>query len=131
MRHSPKHTPHWLASIEEMNEALSRAQQGGDDSQTRRDDAEQVIHESVLSVQVRSGWYSPGSLPSDEACSPEEYEILLSTGGPALRIIGRLNQYAMPESAELQHQDWGTPWTRYPAPEATLLLFAQQFYFGE
>lgn len=97
-----------------------------------RDGARTTITESVLSVQVRSGWHSPG-YESDhgEMGTPEEYEILLSTGGPALRILGRLNQHCEPESAELQMQDWGIPWERYPAPEATLLAFASHFWFGE
>lgn len=93
-----------------------------------REEAEQRIHESVLSVSVRDGWHQPGQ-PSEDG--PEEYEILLSTGGPALRIYGRLGANCQPESAELQIQDWGTPWMRYPVPEETLLKFALCFYFGE
>jgi len=62
---------------------------------------------------------------------PDEYELLLTTGGPALRIWGTLNEHCEPERAELQMQDWGTPWGRYPAPEATLLEFARCFWFGE
>ena len=66
---------------------------------------------------------------TDEA--PDEYEILLSTGGPAIRIHGGLNQYCEPETAELQAQDWGTQWTRVPdTAEPTLLVYARQFYFG-
>jgi len=60
--------------------------------------------------------------------------ILLSTGGPAARIIGRLNDYNEPETATLQYQDWGTPWTTYPTTaenEYTLLQFAAFFYYGE
>ena len=40
-----------------------------------------------LSVLVRSGWYIPGTAPG----YAEEFEILLSTGGPACRIIGQLD----------------------------------------
>ncbi len=133
MQHAQENAKGWLASIEEMTQHLENVQNEDSEPENEkgREDAQQTIHESVLSVQVRGGWHTPGSLASEEACTPEEYEILLSTGGPALRIIGRLNQYCEPESAELQMQDWGTPWTRYAAPEATLLLFAQQFFFGE
>lgn len=122
--HAKENAKGWMASIEDMLAKLK--DQDGDPN---CDDARREIEESVLSVQVRSGWYNPGDdLTTNSA---EEYEILLSTGGPALRIFGRLNQYCEPESAELQMQDWGTPWTRYPAPEATLLAFAQCFWFGE
>ena len=92
------------------------------------DEARETIEQSVLSVMVRDGWRQPGASQED---GPEEYEILLSTGGPALRIVGQLDQHNQPSSAELQHQDWGTPWTRFPAPEATLLAFASVFWFGE
>lgn len=75
------------------------------------DDVRQRIEESPLSVQVRSGWYSPGG--HDPANPPEEFEILLSTGGPALRIRGELDEHCQPSRAWLEYQDWGTPWTEF------------------
>jgi hypothetical protein len=87
------------------------------------------IQEGPLSVEVRSGWYSPGS--DDNA--PEEFMILLSTGGPALRLCGDLNEHGEPTRAYLQYQDWGTPWTDYYAGEGSgevLLTYAQQFCFA-
>lgn len=93
-----------------------------------QDDASQRIQEDPLSVQVRSGWYTPG-----EEAEAEEYEIVLCTGGPAVRIIGELDQYKQPSSARMQYQDWGTPWTDYHEDGVTdaCLEYAQQFYFGE
>jgi len=110
----------WLASIEEM---LAAAKTQDNDNEHGRE-----IEESVLSVQVRNGWYSPGDMNPERG--PDEYEILLTTGGPGLRIYGQLNQYAEPDSAELQMQDWGVPWERFPASEETLLEFASHFWFG-
>ena len=92
------------------------------------DDARQEIEESVLSVSVRDGWRQP-RMPNEDGA--DEYEILLTTDGPALRIWGELDRHCQPSSAELQMQDWLLPWTRYPAPEATLLEFANCFWFGE
>lgn len=93
------------------------------------DDARERIMESALSVQVRSGWCDPGA-----DISAEEFEILLTTGGPALRIMGELDEHCQPRRAWLQYQDWGTPWTDFVGSEApdrdTLLTFCQQFYFG-
>ena len=43
--------------------------------------------------------------------TPEEFEILLCTGGPACRIVGDLDESCQPSSARIEHQDWGTPWT--------------------
>jgi hypothetical protein len=81
------------------------------------EEAQEAIRESVLCVLIRDSWREPGKPAEDGA---EEYEILLSTGGPALRIWGKLGRYSEPESAELQMQDWYTLWIRYPAEETTL-----------
>lgn len=86
------------------------------------------IQEDPLSVEVRSGWYTPGS----EDREPVEFCILLSTGGPAVRIIGELDEHGQPSRAWLEVQDWFKPWTEYLQCERdTLLTYAQQFYFGE
>lgn len=94
------------------------------------DDADKVrerIEESPLSIQVRSGWVTPG-----EQMEAEEFEILLSTGGPALRIRGELDEHRQPDRAWLEYQDWGTGWTQYfDVEQSTLLAFASVFYFGE
>ena len=92
------------------------------------DAARQAIDEDPLSVQVRSDWYSPGD---EDGGDPSEFEILLCTGGPAVRIRGELDN-GQPDRAWLEYQDWGTGWTRYfDAEQSTLLAYAQNFYFGE
>lgn len=120
------------ASIAEMVEALQAAEQSEDDRNgCAADDARQVILEDALSVQVRTGWYTPGT----EREKPAEYEILLCTGGPAVRIIGELSEHGEPETAQIQWQDWGTPWTRLTgqleAHQETMLAYARCFWFGE
>ena len=64
-----------------------------------------LVTEDPLSVQVRSDWHNLGDTP--EAA---EFNILLCTGGPAVRIYGDLHDEQV-SSCWLQHQDWGTPWT--------------------
>ncbi len=89
-------------------------------------DTIEEIHNYALSVQVRSGWES-----SVDKLQPAEFEILLCTGGPAVMIIGDLDE-GQPVSAKLQHQDWFTFWeTWYDADEEILLAYASCFYFGE
>jgi hypothetical protein len=92
------------------------------------DDARQRIQDDPLSLQVRSGWYSPGEEPP----APAEFELLLSTGGPAVRIVGELSEHGEPTRAWIEWQDWGTPWTHHYEPGAgdTCLEYAQHFYFG-
>ena len=96
------------------------------DPETTSDIMDQIM-EMPLSVSVRSGWQQPGV--NDQ--SPEEYELLLGTGGPAVRVYGRLDQYGRPRSAELQGQDWFTPWKRTSVDqdEEVLLNFAGYFYY--
>lgn len=145
--HAEDNARAWLSSIVEMVAGLTLQ---GDDYE-KPDHAATAIAEAPLSVMVRSGWYAPTS--GEGYCpetAPAEYEILLTTGGPACRIIGELDGNCEPTTAELQKQDWGTPWTRVPLLTAeecllsyeefspiaesrrnALLTFAQQFYYGE
>lgn len=111
---------------EDMKELLELEKAAGDCES--RDDAEQRIHEDALSVEVRTDWHSPGT--DDKA--PDAFNILLTTGGPAVRIMGELNEHAEPYRAWLEVQDWGTPWTEYcDADSGVLLAYARCFYFGE
>lgn len=113
---------------EELRELTEAATIEGD----LQENAEAVverIQEGPLSVEVRSGWHSPGG---DN--TPEEFCILLTTGGPALRICGDLDEHGEPTRAYLQYQDWGTSWTDFYAGKGSgeiLLTYSQQFYFSE
>jgi hypothetical protein len=91
-----------------------------------REEAEQRIQEDALSVEVRSGWASVG-----DDLTAEEFCILITTGGPAVRIRGELDENCEPRRAWLEVQNWGTPWTQYfGAEQAVLLDYARCFYFG-
>jgi len=90
------------------------------------EDARNRIEEDPLSLQVRSGWHSPG-----EPSEAEEFELLLGTGGPAVRIVGDLSN-SEPSSPRLQVQDWFKPWTEYvPADNDVLMAYCQCFDFGD
>lgn len=95
------------------------------------EEAEQAIQDDPLEVVVRSGWITPNVIGGRVRA---EFKILLCTGGPAVQIIGELNEHCEPESARIEHQDWGTPWTEYRLTadeQETLLEYCRQFYFGE
>lgn len=90
---------------------------------------QQQIYELPLSILVRDDWHEPG-IPSEEG---GEYEILLCTGGPAVRIVGPLDGHNEPDDAFLQCQDWFTPWESVTLDGETQLAlqeFARNFYFG-
>lgn len=96
-------------------------------------DYTQRINEDALDVNVRSGWYPPHDATSENR-KAEEYTILLCSGGPACRIIGKLSEHGEPETARIEHQDWGTPWTEYRITgddEKIVLQYVCCFYFGE
>ena len=91
-----------LAEIVRLHEWLELANVNGPDC-----DIEQALEEFenlALSVEHRSDWVSPG-----ETMKPGEYRILLCTWGPAVQVIGELDD-GEPSSAQIQYQDWFTPW---------------------
>lgn len=59
------------------------------------------------------------------------FMILLGTGGPAMRIIGELDEHSEPITAKYQYQDWFTEWTTAEGSENNkiVLQYARQFYF--
>ena len=117
-----EHLVHIVELLRRLNEALDAGDEAAEDA------ARTEIEELPLEVTVRSGWRRPG-----EAMEPEEYQILLTTGGPAVRIVGDLDRWGEPANAVLEYADWGTPWTAHPADagEARALLeFAREFYYG-
>jgi hypothetical protein len=92
--------------------------------------AEQIrdhVTEIPLSLLVRSDWHVPGG-----ESTYSQFELLLSTGGPAIRILGELDSYCEPYRPALQFSDWGVSWTDHPESNIyALLWFARHFYYGE
>ncbi|MBI4099596.1 hypothetical protein HY440_01170 [Candidatus Microgenomates bacterium] len=116
-----------LSSIREMVNALNEA----GDNPKKQEEAERAIQEDPLSVEVRNGWSTPGDKDGQK---PSEFSILLCTGGPAVRILGDLDEHGEPESATIEYQDWFTPWVEFrldPEEEADVLTYARQFYFTD
>ena len=100
------------------------------DDQDAIDKAQEAIQEDPLHVQVRGDWHSPG-----ESADLSEYNILLGWGGPAMRIIGELNECDEPETAKVETQDWFTPWVEFydttEEEDEKLLRYAGCFYYRE
>jgi hypothetical protein len=116
------------SQLEEILDMVKTLEAARVDDSTSLEDAEAIISEHALSVEVRSLWHEPGG-----ENQPGEYNILLCTGGPAVRLIGELNGYATPETVRMQYQDWATPWEDLVVTDAeteAMLTFATTFYFG-
>jgi len=106
--------------IEEMDWAEDPDREGVEDA------IREMVLEDALDVQVREDWHVLG-----EDAEVAQYKILITWGGPALRLIGALEGFE-PDSAGLEHQDWGTPWTQYPTEDDDALIwYASQFYWGD
>jgi hypothetical protein len=89
---------------------------------------EQEAKEQPLSVEVRGAWHAPAEEASEE---PEEWRILLSTGGPSLRLRGDFDRHNEPTDPVLEYQDWFTPWIQEETDgeeEEALCWFAGLFF---
>lgn len=122
--HAAANAAAWCETIIDQLARLKAARHESDDAY---ETARQEIQESPLELSVRSHW-----APLGASLKPAEFCILLSTGGPALRIVGQLGRFGCPEDSRMQYQDWGTPWTDYRAiGSAVLDSWAAQFYWGD
>ncbi len=129
--HAYDSADNWLTAIRELAANLQAAYDADarDGAQDAIDAAAQAIYEAPLSVEVRSSWHDPARVAVSA-----EYQILLSFGGPSVCITGDLDGDAQPDTARLEYQAWGTPWTPYALTDEEredVLIFAQQFHYGE
>lgn len=102
----------------------------GDDRSGLRERVETEAREQALSVETRGPWLSLG----ETAEGPDEWRILLSTGGPALRLCGEFDRWGNASNPVLQWQDWGTPWTDHPTTsgeDEALSWFASLLVWAE
>ena len=101
------------------------------DQEEKLEEIRESILNSALSVEFRNGWYSD-LYHLKGVTEPIEFKILLSWGGPSLRIIGEIEEnFAV--NPKLQYQDWGTLWTDLEITEdqqKALNWFCNCFYFG-
>jgi hypothetical protein len=122
--HAAANAAAWCETILDQ---LARLKVACRDSDETYDVIREEIQQSALSLQVRSDWEELGT-----DLEPGELCILLSTGGPALRIVGDLGRFNCPKDCRMEYQDWGTPWTEYWAiGSAVLDSWAAQFYWGD
>lgn len=94
-----------------------------------REAASERVQQDALSVEVRSGWTELGG-----DMAPEEFRIVLCTGGPHVEIRGELDQHCEPRRAWLSYFGASVPRATYYGPLAdteVLLTYCREFYFGE
>lgn len=106
---------------EELDEL--KAQAGECESQ---EDAEEAIHETPLSIEVRSAWTTLDEGP----LTPAEYRIVLCTGGPHVELVGDLDTNGEPERVRVLYKDWDCHGELFDFDREAVLEYAQMFYFG-
>ncbi len=67
-----------------------------------QDAVETAIREDALCVEYRSGWGNHG-----EELKPEEFRIVLCTGGPHVEIVGDIDRHGEPSRPHILYKDWG------------------------
>jgi len=96
----------------------------------RIEEIQQQVRDWPLSVDVRStSWVSVGA-----EMEADEFQILLGTGGPAMRITGDIDEYREAGNPLMQVQDWFKPGTTCDTTDEqdeALCWFISLFYFGE
>lgn len=70
-----------------------------------QDEARDAIYETPLSVEVRSGWHAVG----EDAGEPEEFRIVLCTGGPHVELTGDIGG-----TVRVVFKGWGESGEYYP-----------------
>lgn len=108
-----------LDGIREELTELERVADGCADA----DEARDRIMEDPLSIETRSGWVSVG-----EEMIPEEYRIVLCTGGPHVEIVGDLDQHGAPCRVRIVYRDWGESGELFDFDHDAVLAYAQQFF---
>ena len=144
--HALRNARSWLATIEEAYAVAKKLWAGecgvGNAVEfdgipiESEDELARWVNESALGVEVRDDWYAPGGSEPGETRkgAPTEFRILITTGGPALRIAGGLDRNGQPCDPTVEYRDSGEPWTPVPTTaeeDEALLWFCTQFYFGE
>jgi hypothetical protein len=131
-RHHTDNQVHQLLNLEDDEEITDdhREQLADEDPEQIKDDAEQAIHDDPLEITYRSGWFNINDGMPEK---PEEFCVLLTTGGPAVRIMGELDEHGNITRAYMQVQDWGTAWTDYyqPGIKGALMRYCEIIGVGQ
>lgn len=96
------------------------------DPETLREWLEEMVREYPLSVEYRCGAWQL----SPESCEPDEFRILITTGGPAVAVFGDLSCSGYASDPELKGQDWFTQWEPVDCDSDALQWFCDQLIFG-
>jgi hypothetical protein len=114
-RDAERHYHYWALDL-----TMELRKLDSDDEDTADEARESLTNDSVLSVQAQIHNYRTETY---------EWEILLGTGGPAMRVYVTTDEDGTVKRAEYQFQDRGTEWFAPRGQDAALVeQFASLFY---
>lgn len=119
-----------IAQMESISDMMRRYREAQEiEGYAAMEAVEDEIMNDPLEISVRSLW-TPLGMPMEA----DEFRILLCTGGPAVQIVGVLDEHgSIYGQPRLEYQDWFTPWTNCPLTEdqqQDLLAYCQMFNFA-
>lgn len=91
------------------------------------DEARTRIEQDALSVEVRSAWVSVG-----EDMTPDQFRIVLCTGGPHVELEGELDEHLQPYRVWMNYKSWGESGEYHGEnfDHDALIAYCLCFYFG-
>jgi hypothetical protein len=87
--------------VQRVGPLLAKVDDPASDADTYQDALEELQQEPLSVEKLATHWRA----------EENEWEILLCTGGPAVRILVRTDFYGCVLRADYQFQDWFEPWT--------------------
>lgn len=114
----------WEQSDPRGAEELAELEEAAGDCESA-DEARERILKDALSVEVRTGWHTPG-----ESGEPDEFRVVLCTGGPHVEFVGDLDR-GEPSRVRCLFRDWGESGELFDFDHDAALTYCRQFYFGE
>jgi hypothetical protein len=88
------------------------------------DDAQERISEDPLSIEVRSGWSEVG-----DTLAPDEFRVVLCTGGPHVEILGDLDGHGEPDRVRVMYRGWGESGELHDFDHEAVLTYCRQFTY--
>lgn len=112
----------WVAENPSDADELDELEEAAGDN-ADQDEARERLLEDALSVEVRSGWTSPGA----DLGAPEEFRIVLCTGGAHVELVGDLDEHGSPVRVRCLYRCWGESGELFDFDHGAALRYCSEY----